>query len=138
MARANCTACGKEFQWDGSEGKRLADITSPCCNAKAKGKTVRGPVNKRIGIIIPYEVKWNPHDEWRIPTIGKQRQKTLFTPTDDGLLYSVCTGHVRPVAPSIDGKYQVLYPPGERANLPIYRIDIADYKVLESLRKGVL
>lgn len=36
MATADCTKCGKSFNWRATRGARLANIESPCCHAPAK------------------------------------------------------------------------------------------------------
>jgi len=59
MAIAVCTGCGKHFHWYGGRGRRLADIVSPCCNAKAKGKPVEHKWRERRPYITAHVTHFN-------------------------------------------------------------------------------
>ncbi|MBX3082949.1 MAG: hypothetical protein KF716_15045 [Anaerolineae bacterium] len=96
--------------------------------------------------MLTLEFRWQyeTDQDWRLPVPGilrdKYPEKSLYTPTDDGLIYSRESGHLRAdPEPTPDG-YRILRPakiPSGPAIYFIRRIKESDFQALEALRKGV-
>jgi hypothetical protein len=48
MAQGTCNNCGKDVEWDGSRGRKIANVRCPACGGSVKGKT-RGMPGKNLG-----------------------------------------------------------------------------------------